>query len=194
MNNTGGNPTDGSQITFTDTLPAGLTATALGGSGWNCTLATLTCTTNSVIQPAAPLTLTLTFNLAANAAASVTNTVSISGGNSSPAQSSAATSVVQFPDVTVACQQNGTFSAGEIGATYTLTVTNSGMVASGGAIILGDILPVGLTATAMAGAGNSKWRCTVASLSCTRADSLAASRSTTRSPSRSTWLTTSPAP
>ncbi len=31
-------------VTVTDTLPAGLTATAINGTGWNCVLGTLTCT------------------------------------------------------------------------------------------------------------------------------------------------------
>ena len=36
-------------VTVTDTLPAGLTATALSGTGWSCTLATLTCTRSDAL-------------------------------------------------------------------------------------------------------------------------------------------------
>ena len=35
-------------VTVTDTLPAGLTATAITGTGWSCTLGTLTCTRSDV--------------------------------------------------------------------------------------------------------------------------------------------------
>src|SRR5260370_932891 len=40
--NSGSAPTSGT-VTVTDTLPAGLTATAITGTGWTCLLATLTC-------------------------------------------------------------------------------------------------------------------------------------------------------
>jgi len=63
------------------TLPAGLTATALGGSGWSCVLATRTCTRSTVLATSAsypPITLTVT--VAGNAPAQVTNTATVSGG------------------------------------------------------------------------------------------------------------------
>src|SRR5262249_55671808 len=41
--NPGNGPTSGT-VTVTDTLPAGLTATAIAGSGWTCTLSTRSCT------------------------------------------------------------------------------------------------------------------------------------------------------
>jgi uncharacterized repeat protein (TIGR01451 family) len=42
VGNDGTGATDGTVVTVTDTLPAGLTATSLSGTGWTCTLATLT--------------------------------------------------------------------------------------------------------------------------------------------------------
>src|SRR5207247_1365818 len=36
-------------VTVVDTLPAGMTATAMSGTGWSCTVATLTCTTSGVL-------------------------------------------------------------------------------------------------------------------------------------------------
>ncbi|WP_326608238.1 hypothetical protein [Streptomyces sp. NBC_01800] len=44
VDNTGPGATDGTTVTVHDTLPAGLTAASITGTGWNCTLATLTCT------------------------------------------------------------------------------------------------------------------------------------------------------
>jgi hypothetical protein len=39
-----GNATESGTLTVVATLPAGLTATSMGGGGWTCTVATLTCT------------------------------------------------------------------------------------------------------------------------------------------------------
>ena len=78
------------------------------------------------------------------------------------------------PDLTIAKSHTGNFSAGQTGAAYTITVTNSGTVATSGTVGLTDTLPAGLTATAMAGTG---WTCTSTSLTCLRGDSLAAAAS-----------------
>jgi len=48
VTNSGSKPSSGT-VTVVDTLPSGLTATAIGGSGWGCTLATLTCTRSDVL-------------------------------------------------------------------------------------------------------------------------------------------------
>jgi hypothetical protein len=68
----------------TDTLPTGLTASAISGTGWSCTLSTLTCTRSDALSATATYPpITVTVNVAANAAASVTNSVSVSGGGES---------------------------------------------------------------------------------------------------------------
>ena len=56
-------------------------------------------------------------------------------------------------------------------ATYTITATNSGLVASAGTVTVTDVLPAGLTRPRLSGPG---WNCTLATLKCTRADALAA--------------------
>jgi len=48
VTNSGTKPSSGT-VTVIDTLPNGLTATAIGGSGWGCTLATLTCTRSDAL-------------------------------------------------------------------------------------------------------------------------------------------------
>ena len=79
-------------MTVTDDLPAGLTATAWGGPGWNnCTPvqvtgpATLTCNRNDSVGPNGPAfqALTLTVNVSCGAANSVTNKATVSGSNDS---------------------------------------------------------------------------------------------------------------
>jgi sugar lactone lactonase YvrE len=67
-------------VTVTGTLPAGLTATAIGGIGWNCTLATLTCTRSDSL--ASYPTVTVTVNVAPDAPTQVSNVVTVSGGGS----------------------------------------------------------------------------------------------------------------
>ena len=66
-----------------DTLPTGLTATALKGTGWGCAMQTLTCQRHDVLAPGAAWPpITLYVNVAANAPGSVTNTATVSGGGS----------------------------------------------------------------------------------------------------------------
>jgi uncharacterized repeat protein (TIGR01451 family) len=124
--NTGAGPTAGI-VTVTDILPAGLTATSITGSGWNCTLATLTCTRSDALAPGAsypPITLALA--VAANAPSSVSNSASVSGGGEpGPGSSSAgdATTITLPPDFTVAAAQIVlTVKAGQQ-ANFALTVT-----------------------------------------------------------------------
>ena len=64
-----------------DTLPVGLTATAISGTGWACTLATLTCTRSDALASGASYpAITLTVNVAGNAASPLVNSVTVSGG------------------------------------------------------------------------------------------------------------------
>jgi uncharacterized protein (TIGR03437 family) len=77
-------------------------------------------------------------------------------------------------DLTISKTHPGNFAPGQIGATYTITVTNSGTAATAGVISVVDTLPTGLTATAMNGSG---WTCVLGTLTCTRSDALAAAAS-----------------
>ncbi len=85
--NVGSAPTDGTAVTVTDALPAGLTATAMSGTGWSCNVGTASCTRSDALAAGTscpPITLTVT--VAANAPPSLTNTVTVSGGgDASPA-------------------------------------------------------------------------------------------------------------
>jgi len=76
----------GGTVTVTDTLPTGLTATAIAGNNWNCTLGTLTCTRSDALAPVNSYdTITLTVKVGFDAPTgtnSVTNSVAVSGGGS----------------------------------------------------------------------------------------------------------------
>ncbi|MDX2592064.1 hypothetical protein PV343_07290 [Streptomyces sp. WI03-4A] len=49
VSNNGPGPTDGSTVTVTDTLPPELVPASIGGTGWTCGQATLTCTRSDVL-------------------------------------------------------------------------------------------------------------------------------------------------
>jgi CSLREA domain-containing protein/uncharacterized repeat protein (TIGR01451 family) len=176
VSNGGGAATSGT-VSVVDTLPTGLTATAITGTGWTCTLGTLSCTRSDVLAAFSSYpAITLTVSVAANAPALVTNIATVSGGgelNTRNNQASDPTTVVTS-DLTVIKTHTGTFTQGDSGKTYTITVTNSGLAATSASVSVVDTLPVGLTATAMTGAG---WTCTLGTSTCTRSDVLAAAAS-----------------
>jgi uncharacterized repeat protein (TIGR01451 family) len=176
--NSGFAPTNGSTVSVTDTLPAGLTATGISGTGWTCVLGTLTCTrSNALAAGVSYPNITLTVNVANNAPASVTNSVAVSGGGETNTANNTATdptTVNQFADLTIAKTHSGNFSQGQVGATYSITVTNSGLAATTAAVSVTDTLPAGLTATGISGTG---WSCVLGTLTCTRSDALGAGAS-----------------
>ena len=79
-------PTAG-KVTVTDTIPAGLTLVSMAGSGWTCTGNSCNRSDALAVGKSYPA-ITVTVDVAANAPASVTNTVSVSGGNSPAASAS----------------------------------------------------------------------------------------------------------
>ena len=165
-------------VTVTDTLPAGLTATAISGTGWTCVLGTLTCTRSDALAAGSSYpVITLTVTVANNAASSVTNSVSVSGGgqtNTSNDTATDPTTINQLADLTITKSHVGNFTQGQVGATYSITATNSGFAATSGTVTVTDTLPAGLTATAISGTG---WSCVLGTLTCTRSDALAAGSS-----------------
>jgi uncharacterized repeat protein (TIGR01451 family) len=89
-----GNAASSDTVTVTDALPAGLTATAISGSGWTATLSTLTCTRSDTLAASASYPpITLAVNVSASAPATVTNTATVSGGGDVNAGNNAANDV-----------------------------------------------------------------------------------------------------
>jgi uncharacterized repeat protein (TIGR01451 family) len=83
VSNAGFGPTSGT-VTVTDTLPNVqnmLVPTAISGTGWSCTLATLTCTRSDALASGSSYpAITLTVNVPQNIPANVTNSATVSGG------------------------------------------------------------------------------------------------------------------
>lgn len=100
VSNVGYAPTAG-VVTVTESLPAGLTATAFDGAGWTCDLALLTCTRSDSLQPIAQYPpIILTVDVGSNIQPSVTNTASVSGGQDSNAADNSASdsTTIAVPD------------------------------------------------------------------------------------------------
>src|SRR5262249_16843095 len=144
-------------VSVTDVLPASLTATAISGTGWNCTLGTLTCTRSDVLNGASSYpVITLTANVSITAPASVPNTAGVSAGgeiNTGNNNASDPTTIVLLPDLTITKTHTGNFAQGQIGRTYSIVVGNGGGAATSGSVSVADTLPAGLTATAISGMG-----------------------------------------
>ena len=127
----GASPTSGT-VTVTDTLPPGLAATAISGTGWACTLATLTCTRSDVLAAGSSYpAITVTVNVAGNATSPQVNMVSVSGGGSATAMATDSTTIVGtgVPAVSVTptsgsgLQQTFSFLASDgVGATDLSTI------------------------------------------------------------------------
>jgi uncharacterized repeat protein (TIGR01451 family) len=79
--------------------------------------------------------------------------------------------VGEAPNLPIAKKHTGNFTQGQVGATYAITVSNSGPGSTSGTVTVTDTIPTGLTATAISGAG---WSCTAPAGPCRRSDPLAA--------------------
>ena len=170
--NNGGSPTT-APVTLTNNLPAGFTATAMSGPGWTCTLGTQTCTrSDALAAPSAYPNITLALTVSNTATGSPTDTATVSGGgeiNTSNDTTGHIMTVNPGPDLTISKTHNVTFMQGQVGAFYSILVSNTGGGPTSGTVTVTDTLPTGLTATAMSGTG---WTCTLTPLSCNRSDSL----------------------
>jgi len=78
------------------------------------------------------------------------------------------------PALTIVKTHAGNFRQGQTGASYTIAVGNSGPGTTQGVVTVMDLVPAGLTATAISGAG---WSCTLPAGPCTRSDALSAGSS-----------------
>ncbi|HXO37379.1 MAG TPA: hypothetical protein VN872_02010 [Candidatus Acidoferrum sp.] len=173
VSNAGNGPTTGT-VTVVDSLPTGLAATAISGTGWTCNLGTVTCNRADALGRASSYpAISLVVNASGVAPTRVTNTVTVSGGGETNTANDSATDLtdISAPDLTVAIAP-GIFFQGAIGASYVIFPGNSGDLPTVGTVTVKDTVSAGLTPTAISGVG---WNCTLADLTCTRADSLPAS-------------------
>lgn len=175
VSNTGAGDKAAASVSVTDAPSAGLTITAMGGAGWNCTVIP-TCTRSDALAAGSSYPpITVTVNVAANASSPQSNTVAVltTATESNTTNNTAVdTTVLIRPDLTITKTHTGSFSQGSSGNTYTVKVKNSGVgdKAASAVVSVTDTAPVGMTITAMSGAG---WTCSSLP-TCTRVDELAA--------------------
>jgi hypothetical protein len=145
-------------------LPVTVTPIATTPSGGNWLSASLTGTTLTVsVNPS---------GLAVSSTAYTGNVKLSTSGVSDVLIPVTLTVSSQPSSLSVLKSHSGNFAAGQIGATYTITVRNSANAGiTTGIIVVTDNPPPGMTITSMTGDG---WTCPVAGTSCTRSDPLLA--------------------
>ena len=137
VSNVGTAPTMGA-VTVTDALPAGLTAIAIGGTGWTCPTLT-SCNRSDVLANGSSFpAITLTVSVALNAPASVVNSVTVSGGgqtnhSNDTAADTTAIAPLSGPPLTIVPLNNSANVSIPAGspATFDFTVTSSSALLGG---------------------------------------------------------------
>jgi hypothetical protein len=103
----------------------------------------------------------------------VNTTGTVTSSNAGSGNQATATIDVNAPDLAITKTHTGTFTRGQTGAVWTITVSNVGFGPTVGTVTVVDTLPAVVNPpvpTALSGTG---WTCTLATLTCTRADALA---------------------
>ncbi len=126
VGNSGIGSTDGSTITLTDFPAPGLIPASIAGSSWTCTQPAGPCSRSDILTPGASYpSITVTAAVAPNAPTSVTNQPTVSGGGSSIANASDATTIDAVPRYANALAFTTTASVvGGVSTTLTVTYTD----------------------------------------------------------------------
>jgi subtilisin-like proprotein convertase family protein len=89
-------------ITVVDTVPSGLAVTGMSGDGWTCTVGTRTCTTAAVLAASGSLPpITVSVDVASNAASPQVNSVTVSGGGATGASTTDSTIITPITNLTI---------------------------------------------------------------------------------------------
>ncbi len=171
--------TDLTGVGFSDNMPAGLLIANPDSLAGTCDTSLVTISSTNLTLTGAVLpansSCTLSIDVLATAAGDQVNTTgavtSVEGGTGGTAT---ATVTVVVPDLTVAVSHTGSFISPQIGATYTITVSNVGTGDTSALVTVDDRLPSGLFATSISG---TNWNCTLSPLECSRGDVLTAGTS-----------------
>ena len=174
VSNVGASTGTTAAVTVSNQLPAGMTMTSMSGTGWTFNSNNFTATRSGTLNAGTNYPpITIGFALAANAASSLTNTVTVSGGvdgNALNNPSTMVSSVASGPDLVASKATNSTYRQGGTWE-FTVSISNLGGTSTAGAVTLTEQPPVGMTVTSMSGTG---WNYDADTLSCSRSDVLAA--------------------
>lgn len=146
-------------VSVVDNLPSSLTATAIGGTGWSCSLSSLTCTRSDVLGVnAAYPPVTVTVNVAPNAPSSITNTATVSGGGETNTGNDTASDVTAIrqanaPVLSSSGIVNATFASGALpaspGSLIAIFGSNLSASAQGATVDSSGRLPTSLGGTSL---------------------------------------------
>jgi fimbrial isopeptide formation D2 family protein len=173
-------------VGFGDTLPAGLAVANPNGLTGSCGAGTITTGTVSGFSVvnlsggtiAAGGSCTFSVNVVGVTGGHKVNTTgTVTSSNAGSGNQATASIDVEAPDPTITKTHSGTFTRGQTGAQWTITVSNVGFGPTVGTVTVTDTLPNVQNPpvpTAISGTG---WTCTLATLTCTRADALASGSS-----------------
>jgi uncharacterized repeat protein (TIGR01451 family) len=173
-------------VGFGDTLPAGLTIPNPNGLTGSCGAGTITTGTVSGFSVvnlsggtiAAGGSCTFSINVVGTTGGHKVNTTgTVTSSNAGSGNQATASIDVFAPDLAITKTHSGTFTRGQTGAVWTITVSNVGFGPTVGTVTVVDTLPAVTNPpvpTAISGTG---WTCTLATLTCTRADALASGSS-----------------
>ncbi len=168
-------------VGFGDTLPAGLAVANPNGLTGSCGAGTITTGTVSGFSVvnlsggtiAAGGSCTFSVNVVGTSGGHKVNTTgTVTSSDAGSGNQATATIDVEAPDLAITKTHSGTFTRGQTGAVWTITVSNVGFGPTVGTVTVVDTLPNVQNPpvpTALSGTG---WTCTLATLTCTRADAL----------------------
>lgn len=162
-------------VSFNDNLPSGLIIANPDSLTGSCDPGVITPNVTNINLVGATIlandSCTFSIDVFAQTTGTQVNTTAPVTSNEGGTGGTATASVdVVTPDLTITNTHTGNFLKPQTGATYTITVTNSGLATTTALVTVTDTLPAGLTATAIDGGPN--WFCTLSSLRCTRGDNL----------------------
>src|SRR5579862_2428685 len=114
VSNTGTGSSSG-MVTVTDSVPSGLNASNIGGTGWSCTISSVSCSRSDALSVGASYpSVIVTVNVAPSASGSITNQATVSGGGApdataaDPTQIGTGGAVGKINHVVVIFQENRT--------------------------------------------------------------------------------------
>ncbi len=168
---TNGGPATANAPVFSETLPANTTSVSLSGPvGWNCVLASLTCTDTSNMTGGSTAAFTFVVKVNTNAASGTTITQTDSVASTTADPNNADNSATVNVSVADSVDLSVTNSAAPVpvlagnNITYTQVVTNAGPSSAAG-VTLTNSLPANTTAVSLTGPAG--WTCTLATFTCT---------------------------
>jgi len=164
-------------VAVTDTLPANLVVATPNGLTGSCGgTVTATAGSGSVVLSSGSIAVNSSCTFSVNVTSAVSGTYNnvsgpVSSTNGGTGNTASASLIVKPASLSITKTHAGNLSRGEIGAIYTITVSNTANTGpTVGTVTVADTLPPRMTATSMAGPG---WTCVLATTTCTRSDVLA---------------------